>query len=139
MEFDKDLLARQEARTLAKAAEAAQLRLRGFSQEKIDAIVEAVAKAFYDASVELAELAARETGFGNAEDKTTKNRFRNCAKQRNTVHLLKIRTLTVKYSFHKIYPLFVSIAHKYDHSNRKRKMYNLHKIEALTIVVTLKI
>ena len=51
MELDKDLLARQEARTLAKAAETAQLRLRGFSQEKIDAIVEAVAKAFYDASV----------------------------------------------------------------------------------------
>ena len=75
MELDKDLLARQEARTLAKAAETAQLRLRGFSQEKIDAIVEAVAKAFYDASVELAELAARVTGFGNAEDKTTKNRF----------------------------------------------------------------
>ena len=75
MEMDKDLKARQEARDLAKAAHEAQLQLREFSQEQLDAIVEAVAKAFSAAAVELAELAVRETGFGNAEDKVVKNRF----------------------------------------------------------------
>jgi len=75
MELDKDLKARQEARCLAKAAQQAAKALANMSREKLDAIAQAVAKAFYDASVELAELAARETGFGNAEDKTEKNRF----------------------------------------------------------------
>ncbi len=75
MELDKDLRARQEARELAKQAEAAQKLLAQMPQEKLDAIVEAVSKAFYEASVELSELAVRETGFGNTEDKITKNRF----------------------------------------------------------------
>ena len=75
MELDKDLSARQEARTLAKAAEAAQFRLREFSQEQLDAIVEAIARDFFDASTELADMAVRETGFGNVEDKTAKNQF----------------------------------------------------------------
>ena len=75
MDFDKDLAARQEARTLCHAAQKAQKILSGFSQEKLDKIVEAVAKAFSAAAVELAELAVRETGFGNVEDKITKNHF----------------------------------------------------------------
>ena len=75
MEIDKDLAARQEARLLCRQAEKAQQVLAGFSQEKLDEIVEAAAKAFSAAAVELAELAAAETGFGNAEDKTIKNRF----------------------------------------------------------------
>ena len=75
MELDKDLLARQEARTLATAAEKAQRLLAEYPQEKLDKIVEAVAKAFSDNAVMLAEMAVSETGFGNVEDKTTKNRF----------------------------------------------------------------
>ena len=75
MEFDKDLTARQEARTLAAAAKKAQHILAEFPQEKLDAIVEAVAKAFSENAVMLAEMAVSETGFGNVEDKTTKNRF----------------------------------------------------------------
>ena len=75
MDFDKDLAARQEARLLCKQAENAQRILAGFEQEKLDAIVKAVYKAFSAAAVELAELAVRETGFGNAADKVTKNRF----------------------------------------------------------------
>ena len=75
MEFDKDLAARQEARMLCRQAERAQIILATFPQKKLDEIVEAVAKAFAEASVELAELAVRETGFGNSEDKVTKNRF----------------------------------------------------------------
>lgn len=75
MELDKDLLARQEARAMASAAEKAQRILADMAQEKLDAIVEAVAKAFSDNAVLLAEMAVSETGFGNVEDKTTKNRF----------------------------------------------------------------
>ena len=75
MELDKDLQARQEARLLAKQAEAAQKVLCTLPQEKLDAIVEAVAQAFYKAALELAELAVRETGFGNVEDKIIKNQF----------------------------------------------------------------
>ena len=75
MELDKDLAARQEARALSRQAEAAQRILAEYPQEKLDEIVEAVSRAFSDAAVELAELAVRETGFGNREDKVTKNRF----------------------------------------------------------------
>ena len=75
MELDKDLQARQEARCLAKQAELAQKQLARMSQQQLDNITEAVAAAFEKASVELAELAVRETGFGNAEDKTVKNQF----------------------------------------------------------------
>jgi len=75
MDFDKDLSARQETRLLCRQAEAAQRILSQMPQEKLDVIVEAVAKAFSNAAVELAELAVRETGFGNCEDKVTKNRF----------------------------------------------------------------
>ncbi len=75
MELDKDLAARQEARLLCAQAEKAQQQLRRMSQTQLDAIVEAVAKRFSQAAVELGELAARETGFGNGADKTVKNRF----------------------------------------------------------------
>ena len=75
MELDKDLLARQEARALAKQAEDAQRMLAELPQEKLDAIVEAVAKAFAKEAPALAEMAVRETGFGNMEDKIRKNRF----------------------------------------------------------------
>ena len=75
MELDKDLQARQEARRLARAAEQAQKQLMCMSQSQLDRIVESIASAFSKASVELAELAVRETGFGNVEDKITKNEF----------------------------------------------------------------
>ena len=75
MELDKDLAARQEARALAKAAEEAQTELARFDQQKLDNIVEAVAKAFAAEAVGLASMAVKETGFGNVEDKITKNLF----------------------------------------------------------------
>ena len=75
MELDKDLAACQEARTLCRRAEQAQKILGQFPQDKLNKIVETVAKAFLAAAVELAELAVRETGFGNVDDKITKNRF----------------------------------------------------------------
>jgi len=94
MELDKDLQARQEARCLAQQAELAQKALAQMPQEKLDAIVQAVSKAFYDASLELAELAVRETGFGNVEDKIIKNQFASrtvweAVKDMKTVGVLK--------------------------------------------------
>ena len=73
--MDKDLTARQEARELLRRAEQAQKILAGFSQEKLDGIVEAVAEAFAEKAEILAEMAVKETHFGNAADKTVKNRF----------------------------------------------------------------
>ena len=75
MELDKDLQARQEARCLAQKAEQAQKQLAEMSQQQLDDITQAVSNAFYDRALELAELAVRETGFGNVEDKITKNQF----------------------------------------------------------------
>lgn len=73
--MDKDLQAKQEARDLSRQAGEAQKVLFSFSQEKLDAIVEAVASAFGAAAPELAQMAVEETGFGNVEDKVTKNQF----------------------------------------------------------------
>ena len=75
MEFDKDLAARQEARTLCRQADMAARQLRRMSQAQLDAIVSAMSRAFSLAGADLAELAVRETGFGNTADKTIKNRF----------------------------------------------------------------
>ena len=75
MEIDKDLAARQEARLLCRQAQKAQEILGKFPQEKLDAIVENIARKFSAAADELAWLAVEETGFGNAADKVTKNRF----------------------------------------------------------------
>ena len=75
MELDKDLKARQEARCLAKAAESAQKLLAEMSQAQLDAITERIAEAFSRSARELAEMAVKETGFGNVEDKITKNEF----------------------------------------------------------------
>ena len=75
MELDKDLKARQQARDLARQAEEAQKLLAQMSQQQLDTIVQAVAKAFAAAAPELAEMAVQETGFGNGNDKITKNEF----------------------------------------------------------------
>ena len=94
MELDKDLQARQEARLLLQQAEAAQKQLAAFPQEKLDAIVKAISDAIYAAAPELADLAVRETGFGNTEDKITKNQFASrtlweAIKDMKTVGVLK--------------------------------------------------
>ena len=75
MELDKDLMARQEARAAAKKAREAQHILADMTQEQLDTIVEAIARAFSREAAMLADLAVRETGFGNVEDKIIKNRF----------------------------------------------------------------
>ena len=75
MELDKDLAARQEARALCRKAEAAARQLRQMTQAQLDTITAAMAESFARSAGELAELAVRETGFGNAKDKTLKNTF----------------------------------------------------------------
>src|SRR5699024_3735433 len=54
-------------------AKVAQEVFMQFSQQKIDSIVEAVAKAAYHKSEDLAELAVEETGMGVVEHKVMKN------------------------------------------------------------------
>ncbi len=75
MDFDKDLAARQEARLLCKQAENAQKILARMDPHQLDKICQAITKRFSAAAEELAELAVRETDFGNVSDKTIKNRF----------------------------------------------------------------
>ncbi len=94
MDMDKDLAARQEARLLCRQAQRAQAILGDFPQEKLDTIVENIAKKFSAAAEELAWMAVEETGFGNAEDKAEKNRFAsrkvaNAVKDMKTVGLLR--------------------------------------------------
>ena len=72
---DRDLLSIQQVRDLIRAAKEAQKQLATFSQEKIDAICAAMAKAGYENAVRLGKMANEETGYGRAEDKTIKNEF----------------------------------------------------------------
>jgi acetaldehyde dehydrogenase (acetylating) len=71
---DRDLISIQEARELAAQALVAQQKFARFSQEKVDAIVEAVAKAAAAEAETLARAAVEETGYGNVPDKILKNR-----------------------------------------------------------------
>ncbi len=72
---DRDLASIAEARTLARRAKQAWLELAEFSQEKIDAIVAAMATAATAHAEAFARLAVDETGFGVFEDKVQKNLF----------------------------------------------------------------
>jgi acetaldehyde dehydrogenase (acetylating) len=72
---DRDLASIGEARALARRAKQACAELAEFSQEKIDAIVAAVAAAATSQAEVLARLAVDETGFGVYEDKVQKNLF----------------------------------------------------------------
>lgn len=73
--LDKDLSSIQEVRQLLKKATEAQKVLAKMSQEQIDSICKAIAKAGYDNRRLLAEMAVEETGFGIVEDKVIKNEF----------------------------------------------------------------
>lgn len=70
---DRDLLSIQEARALVRAARKAQEEFALFSQEKVDAIVKAIAEAAAAHAEPLAVLAVEETGFGKVADKKVKN------------------------------------------------------------------
>jgi acetaldehyde dehydrogenase (acetylating) len=73
--LDRDLISIQEARqALARAAEA-QKKFAAFSQNEVDAVVEACAEAATAAGEQLARTAVEETGYGNVPDKIIKNRL----------------------------------------------------------------
>src|SRR5437773_10323818 len=72
---DRDLASIAEARALARRAKQAWLELAEFSQERIDAIVDAMAAAATTQAEAFARLAVDETGYGVVEDKIQKNLF----------------------------------------------------------------
>ena len=72
---DRDLASIQEARELARRARRAQGHMGELSQERIDAIVDAMAAAVTPQAETLARLAVEETGFGVVADKVQKNLF----------------------------------------------------------------
>ena len=72
---DRDLAAMQQARSLAQRAHRAGPALAELSQDRIDAIVDAMAAAVRPRAEQLARLAVEETGFGVIADKVQKNLF----------------------------------------------------------------
>jgi acetaldehyde dehydrogenase (acetylating) len=72
---DRDLVSIAEARALAKRAKQAAAALAELSQERIDAIVDAMAAAATPQAEAFARLAVEETGYGVVEDKIQKNLF----------------------------------------------------------------
>ncbi len=72
---DRDLISIQEARHALERAHEAQKKFATFSQQQVDAVVEACANAATEAGESLARLAVEETGYGNVPDKITKNRL----------------------------------------------------------------
>ena len=73
--MDKDLASVQEARDLLARAHEAQKAFSRVSQEQVDKVVTAMAKAASAAAERLARLAVDETGMGRYEDKIVKNKF----------------------------------------------------------------
>src|SRR6476469_7346134 len=72
---DRDLTSIGEARSLARRAKAAAPILAEYSQEQIDALVDAMAAAVTPHAEALARLAHEETGYGVVADKVQKNLF----------------------------------------------------------------
>src|ERR1035437_3677634 len=72
---DRDLASIAEARALARRAKQAWRELAEFSQEKIDAIIDAMAAAATPQAEAFARLAVEETGYGVVVDKIQKNLF----------------------------------------------------------------
>ena len=89
---DRDLASIQEARALARRARQAQRELAELSQERIDAIVDAMAAAATAQAEPLARLAVEETGYGVVADKIQKNLF---GSQRVHEFIRPIRTVGV--------------------------------------------
>jgi acetaldehyde dehydrogenase (acetylating) len=72
---DRDLTSVAEARALARRAKKAWLALAEFSQDQIDAVVDAMAAAATPQAEAFARLAVEETGYGVVADKIQKNLF----------------------------------------------------------------
>jgi acetaldehyde dehydrogenase (acetylating) len=72
---DRDLASVAEARALARRAKQAWIELAELDQDRIDAIVDAMAAAATAQAEAFARLAVEETGYGVVEDKIQKNLF----------------------------------------------------------------
>ncbi len=72
---DRDLASIHEARALARRAKQALPQLAEFSQQQVDAVIDAMAAAATASAEAFARLAVEETGYGVAEDKVQKNLF----------------------------------------------------------------
>src|SRR6202521_1091810 len=72
---DRDLTSIAEARALARRAKQGWLELAEFSQDRIDAVVDAMAAAATQQAEAFARLAVEETGYGVVADKIQKNLF----------------------------------------------------------------
>ncbi len=70
---DADLVSVQEVRSKVDAAHAAWQIYQKYSQQQVDAIVEAMGARARAHARRLAEMAVKETGMGNVEDKVAKN------------------------------------------------------------------
>jgi acetaldehyde dehydrogenase (acetylating) len=89
---DHDLASISNARALARAAKDARPLLAELSQERIDAIVSAMAAAVTPHAGALAKMAVEETGYGVEADKVQKNLF---ASQRVFEFIRPMRTVGV--------------------------------------------
>src|SRR3990172_4244056 len=74
-EFDSDLLSIQQARSMVEAAHKAQQDWAAATQEQVDRVCEAMAKAAFAAAERLGRMASEETGYGVPEHKKLKNEF----------------------------------------------------------------
>jgi acetaldehyde dehydrogenase (acetylating) len=72
---DRDLTSIHEARALARRAKQALPQLADFSQQQVDAVIDAMAAAATASAEAFARLAVDETGYGVVEDKVQKNLF----------------------------------------------------------------
>ena len=91
---DKDLLSIQEARSLVRAARAAQAEYSQLGQDRIDAVIKAISEVGIAHAEELAQMAHDETGYGKPQDKKTKNllaaeKVYACIKDMKTVGILE--------------------------------------------------
>lgn len=75
VQTDRDLTSIHEARVLVRRAKEAAGQLAELTQERIDAIVDAMAAAVTAQAEPLARLAYEETGYGVPADKVQKNLF----------------------------------------------------------------
>ena len=66
--------------------------MRSLGQADVDRIVNAMARAVVPEAARLAELACRETGFGNVPDKTAKNLF---SAERVASHIAPMKTVGI--------------------------------------------
>lgn len=74
-DLDKDLKAIQQARRLAERCREAQREFAKASPTTVNAVCEAISQAAFKAARRLAEMAHKETGYGDPEHKVLKNEF----------------------------------------------------------------